>query len=87
MQISSVEFLLFLIAGAIVSAGWMIATAIRQLRSVFLHESQRMIDRFCDFAFEPGPGAQNDETRAIAEASQLRWIVRTIKFHRTGDWI
>jgi hypothetical protein len=87
MQISSVEFSLFLIAGAIVSAGWMIATAIRQLRSVFLHESQRMIDRFCDFAFEPGPGAKNDQTRAIAEASQLRWIVRTIKFHRTGDWI
>jgi hypothetical protein len=53
MQISSVEFSLFLIAGAIVSAGWMIATAIRQLRSTFLHESQRMIDRFCDFAFEP----------------------------------
>jgi hypothetical protein len=40
MQISSVEFSLFLIAGAIVSAGWMIATAIRQLRSVFLRESQ-----------------------------------------------
>jgi hypothetical protein len=84
MQINSVEFSLFLVAGAIVSAGWMIATAIRQLRSTFLHESQRMIDRFCDFAFEPRP---DDQTRAIAEASQLRWIVRTIKFHRTGDWI
>jgi hypothetical protein len=83
MQISSGEFLLFLNAGAIVSAGWMIAIAIRQLRLVFLHESQRMIDRFCDFAFEPGPGAKNDKTRAIAEASQLRWIARTIKFHRT----
>ena len=87
MQISSAAISLLLIAGAIVSAGWMIATEIRQLRSVVLHESQRMIDRFCDFAFEPGSGAQNDQTRAIAEASQLRWIVRTNKFHRTGDWI
>ena len=69
----------WLIAGAILGAGWMIASAIDRLTKL----GERMLARFCDFAFTAD---DRSDSRAIADTSQLRWLVRAAEFQRSGKW-
>jgi hypothetical protein len=69
----------WLVAIAIVLAGWLVSQSLKGVQ----RELERLNLRFWHFAFEPD---NDDPERGLGQKSQLRWIARTIRFHRSGEW-
>jgi hypothetical protein len=68
-----------IVGASIIIAGVLISGALQRVEK----QLDLLRVRFCEFAFAP---SWPDKESGYAATSQLRWIVRAIHAHKTGDY-